>query len=218
MSKSPNKTPSKSSLQNKQSELAAAANVLSNNFGIDEAAIRAAAEEAVAKAAEAAATTAGAPLGGNPHLGATPGDAAGADGGKTLPASAEKITAFGSVAWLMMHSKPHKHLFITDLEWAVEPPISLNQCFFWHRGHVPVGYASWAYLSEEAETRMLQGIRKLGPADWKSGDRLWLMDLIVPFGGMAEAAKELREGVFKGKKVKSYQPSPDGSGMAVVEW
>lgn len=35
---------------------------------------------------------------------------------------------------------------------------------------------------------------------------------------LAEAAKELRKGVFKGKKVKSYQPAPDGSGMAVVEW
>ena len=68
----------------------------------------------------------------------------------------------------MMHSKPHKHLFITDLEWAIEPPISLNRC--------------------------------------------------DPLGGMTEAAKELRETVFKGKKVKSFQPAPDGSGMAVVGW
>ncbi len=148
--------------------------------------------------------------------GVAPG--AGEQNDKKLPDSAEKIALFGHAAWLMMHSKAHKHLFVTDLEWACEPPIALEQCYFWHRGHVPVGFASWAYLSEEAEARMLQGIRKLGPADWKSGDRLWLMDLIVPFGGMQEAAKELRETVLKGKKVKSLQPAPDGSGMAVVEW
>ncbi|MEH6477293.1 MAG: toxin-activating lysine-acyltransferase, partial [Sneathiella sp.] len=183
--------------------------------------------DAVEKAAAAAQATTGSGLGGNPHLGAAPGNgasengpgaAAAGDGGKSLPVSAEKVTAFGSAAWLMMHSRPHKHLFITDMEWAIEPPISLNQCYFWHRGHVPVGFASWAYLSDDAEARMLRGVRKLGPADWKSGDNLWLMDLIVPFGGMAEAAKELREGVLKGKKVKSYQPGPDGSGMAVVQW
>lgn len=137
---------------------------------------------------------------------------------RKLPKSAENLAQMGHVAWLMMHSKAHKHLFVTDLEWACEPAIALGQCYFWHRGHIPVGYASWAYLSEDAEKRMLQGVRKLSPSDWQSGDRLWLMDLIVPFGGMEDAAKELREKVLKGKKVKSFQPAPDGSGMAVVEW
>jgi len=137
---------------------------------------------------------------------------------KKLPSSADKIAAFGNAVWLMMHSKAHKHLFVTDMEWACEPPIALGQCYFWHRGHVPVGFASWAYLSEEAEKRMMQGIRKLGPADWNSGDRLWLMDLIIPFGGEQEAAKELKEKLFKDKKIKTLQPAPDGQGMAVVEW
>lgn len=32
-----------------------------------------------------------------------------------------------------------------------------------------------------------------------------------------ETAKELREKSLKGKKEKSFQPAPDGSGMVVVE-
>ncbi len=44
------------------------------------------------------------------------------------------------------------------------------------------------------------------------------MDLIVPFGGQGEAAQELKEKVFKDKKVKSLQPASDGQGMAAVEW
>lgn len=39
---------------------------------------------------------------------------------KKLPSSAEKIAAFGNAVWLMMHSKTHKHLFVTDMEWACE--------------------------------------------------------------------------------------------------
>ncbi len=35
---------------------------------------------------------------------------------------------------------------------------------------------------------------------------------------LPEAAKELKEKVFKDEKVKSFQPAPDGQGMAVVEW
>lgn len=194
----------------KSEKLKAAADLLKQETSKENEAASAAGAAAEAKAN----TTTGSQMGG------APGQVheASNEDQKRLPDSAEKIAAFGNAAWLMMHTKTHKHLFVTDLEWACEPPIALGQCYFWHRGHVPVGFASWAYLSEEAEARMMQGVRKLGPADWKSGDRLWLMDLLVPFGGMQEAAKELRETIFKGQKVKSLQPAPDGSGMAVVEW
>ena len=59
---------------------------------------------------------------------------------------------------------------------------------------------------------------RIAPMDWKSGDNLWLMDLICPFGGQDEAMKELKEKAFKGKTVKTLQPAPGGEGMAVVEW
>ncbi len=64
----------------------------------------------------------------------------------------------------------------------------------------------------------MQGIRKLGLTDWGFGDRLWLVDLIVLFGGQQEATKELKEKVFKDRKINTLQPVPDGKGMAVVEW
>ena len=84
----------------------------------------------------------------------------------------------------------------------------------WRRGDVPVGFASWAFLSEEAEARLRAGARRLAPADWKSGDRLWLM---VPFGGLEAALTEPREGVFKGKSVRMLRPEPGGK-AGVVEW
>ncbi len=52
----------------------------------------------------------------------------------------------------------------------------------------------------------MQGIRNLRLAEWGSGHRLRLMDLIVPFGGQQEAAKELKEKVFKDKKSKPSNP------------
>ena len=67
-------------------------------------------------------------------------------------------------------------------------------------------------------TRLKAGAVRLKPEDWRSGDNLWLIDLCAPFGGGEYILKELREKVFKGQKVKTLQPAPDGSGMAVVEW
>jgi len=50
-----------------------------------------------------------------------------------------------------------------------------------------MGMALWAMLSEEAEQKlndMVMGNKgpvRLRPDEWRSGDRLWLIDLIAPF-------------------------------------
>ena len=74
---------------------------------------------------------------------------------------------------------------------------------------------------------MKENIKKLAPMDWpkaqvgsgagNTGESLWLIDLIAPFGGMEEAITDLKENVFQGQTVKMLQPGP-GGGMATVEW
>lgn len=84
-----------------------------------------------------------------------PGQAQPAEGGL------DRITVVGHATWLMMQAPTHKHLFLADLEWLVLPPVILGQFRLWRRGDVPVGFASWAYLSEEAEARVRSGVRRL---------------------------------------------------------
>lgn len=97
-------------------------------------------------------------------------------------------------------------------------PLKLRQFRVFYKDKTPIGYACWAYVSDEVEERLTAGANRLRPEDWKSGDRLWLVDLCAPFGGDESILKELRENVFKDQKVKTVQMAPDGSGMAVVEW
>lgn len=128
-----------------------------------------------------------------------------------------KLGVIGQVAWLMMSSPIHKHLFLTDLEWLVIPPVISGQFRLWRRGEIPVGFISWAKLSDEAEARLKAGARKISPPDWQSGPHTWIMDVIVPFGGQDEAINELRNGPFKGQRVKMLKPAP-GGGVAVTEF
>jgi cytolysin-activating lysine-acyltransferase len=118
----------------------------------------------------------------------------------------------------MMQSPAHKHLFMTDLEWLALPPLLLRQFRIFRRRNIPIAFVSWGFLSEDAEKRLTDGARRLRPDDWKSGDRLWLIDVVAPFSGQAAIIKELHEKVFAGQKVKALQPSPDGKGVTVVEW
>lgn len=156
-----------------------------------------------------------------------------ADAQPAPPPQLDKVGILGHVAWLMTQSQLHRHLFVTDLEWLVMPALALNQFRIWHgpaqqtggvpasqvQGNkMPIGFASWGYLDEEAEARIKQGIKQLRVTDWNGGEALWLIDMIMPFGGAEKAVQELKSTMFKDRTIKSLQPSPSGEGIAVVEW
>ncbi len=138
--------------------------------------------------------------------------------GQPPPQSLDKVEAMGHGVWLMTQVPTHKHLFLVDLEWALMPPIALGQFRLWRDKGMPVGLATWAYLSEEVEKRMLEsGVNKLAPQDWKSGDRLWVMDMLFPFGGADLAKKEMMETVFAGQKPKTTLPTATGQAR-IITW
>jgi len=122
------------------------------------------------------------------------------------------------IFWLLSQSPNHKYMFIADMEWYIMPPFRARQFRIFHKDGAPIAFACWAYVSDEVEERLRDGSTKLRPEEWRSGENLWLMDIVAPFGGADFVIKELREKVFAGKRVKTWQPAPDGSGVAVVEW
>ena len=119
----------------------------------------------------------------------------------------------GSVSWLMTRSPFHKHLFITDLEWLVMPAVALKQMRIFRNKKMPIAYISWAYISEEVEKRLLSGSVKLAPNDWKSGDKIWIIDHVAPFGGGHQFLKIIQEQVFKDKEVNLLRPKKQGKGL-----
>lgn len=130
----------------------------------------------------------------------------------------DKLGVIGNALWLMCQSAAHKHLFLADLDWMLVPPVALHQFRLWRRNNLPVTFASWAFLSREAEERVRIDIRNLREDDWNSGDQAWLIDLVAPFGGGEEAVRELKEKILVGRSVKTLRPAPGGKGFAVVEW
>jgi len=136
--------------------------------------------------------------------------------GAMSPGIAPPDAVFGQVIWLMMNMPQYRHVFLTDLEWMVLPPILLNQHRLFRVGNRVVAFAAWAYLSAAAEVRLQEPNPRLAPIDWKSGDRLWLIDLYAPFGHQELALKELRETTFKGKTFRMHRRAPDGKKMVEV--
>lgn len=128
---------------------------------------------------------------------------------------AKRLPAIGYVAWLCSQSQGHKQLFIQDMEWRLFPPVILGQYKLRiddKVGGLPTAYASWAFLSDEIEADYRTAY-KLRPGDWRSGDRLWIVDCIAPFGGALSLLEEFYFDVYRNREVKLLYP--DGGGVPV---
>jgi len=132
------------------------------------------------------------------------------------PSKSAAAEIMGHISWLMMLSPQHKQLFIGDLEWLMTPPVTLKQFRLYRTDKTPWAYASWAFLTEEAEQRLIKGERRLQPAEWRAGNRPWLIDVISPFGGAEGVLKDIRETVLPDYEVKALAPGEDGKGMRVM--
>ncbi len=102
----------------------------------------------------------------------------------------------------MSQSPIHKSFFISDLEWFVMSPVILKQFRLLYDKEKPIGVVFWGTVSDEVATRLAEGTSKLRPQDWKSGDNLWVVEVIAPFGGAEEMVKGLEAAVFPDREIK----------------
>ncbi|MBT9445604.1 MAG: toxin-activating lysine-acyltransferase [Hyphomonadaceae bacterium] len=144
--------------------------------------------------------------------------------------------AIGQIVWLFSQSPIHRELPIKALETSVMPAVVLEQFRVFRFGplpgtenidpasfaplgmtkegleQMPLGVALWAELSEAAEAKLERG-EKLSLAEWKSGDRLWLVELISPFATAENKLVEvmladLMQGPFSTRAFSLHRTDP----------
>ncbi len=121
---------------------------------------------------------------------------------------AGRLPMLGHATWLCTRSPAHRLLFVQDFDWRVLPPMLFDQYKLYFDGAsegLPVAFVSWALLNEAAEQRFVD-TQRLSPGDWRSGQRLWLVDFVTPFGGTRRILSDLRHGVHRGQTVNLLYP------------
>ncbi len=100
----------------------------------------------------------------------------------------------GQISWLWMSSTLHAKWPTVLMMRNVIPPVKLGQYKILSNGSVPLAYASWAFLSSDAERRYVVDPSMIGLSDWNSGDRMWFIDFISPYSVeyTFKLARELR--------------------------
>lgn len=108
--------------------------------------------------------------------------------------SRSNSAVLGDIIFLMLHSGIHRGWPLALLERNVLPAIHHKQFRLYHDSNGrPIGYASWAWLSDELEKLYAAGTYGLKPDDWKSGANAWMIDFVAPFGHAMAVRRHLRQ-------------------------
>lgn len=151
-----------------------------------------------------------------PHVGSEGGAAAALE---TAQAALSKLPILGPALWLYARDPNRKFMFVADIDWAILPPVILDQCRLYTKNNIPFAFFTWATVSDAVDQRLRSGTPRIAPHEWQSGEHLWLIDVVVPFGQTEQMIDELRKAQFPDRKVNALLPDQSQGGRLYLrEW
>lgn len=146
-------------------------------------------------------------------------DAASQSGLKEAQNSLSKLPIMGPALWLYARDPLKKFMFMADIDWALLPPVILDQCRLYTKDGIPFAFFTWALVNDAVDQRLRSGTPRIAPHEWQSGQHLWLVDVVTPFGKTEEMIDELRNVQFPNLKISALLPDPQqGNQTKLREW
>lgn len=135
----------------------------------------------------------------------------------------EAYQASGKIASLWAKSNLHSSWSLESFEKFVYPPL-LNRQFLLleTKEGIPLAYVSWAFMSVEVEARYLSNPAEFYGDDWRSGDRLWIMDFVSPviYGRqpILEVKQKIKNEIFPNAVARSLSVRKGRDRSKIVRW
>jgi len=130
----------------------------------------------------------------------------------------DEAQALGAAVWLWMHSVSHRNAPLHALSALLLPAIKHRQFVLASEQGKPVFFLTWAMLSPEAERRYLANAPITMPeADWTSGERMWILDWIAPFGH-TRMARHLVARLFPTRQARALYHRGNTRGLRVLNF
>lgn len=124
---------------------------------------------------------------------------------------------------LMLQSPNHRHFSLSDLEWMVLPALSSGQLALAETKpdqsgiRQPLAVLFWASVSPEIDRRMSSNLDapiRLRADEWRSGDILWITDMIGDMSNGHALVKSVLESILVDRTVKVR--SMDSTGKRIL--
>ena len=104
----------------------------------------------------------------------------------------------GEVMNVYLGSKYHSSSSLVELFAWIMPAIHFNQFRMYHQGGRPIAWVTWALMKEAEGTAYVTANQDFDftPETWQSGDQIWFIDFIAPYGHALKVAYDLKRNVF----------------------
>ena len=134
----------------------------------------------------------------------------------------DSAAAFGAAVSLAMSAPKAKHLAVYELEQIILQPQTAQSHVLVAKqvsgSWSPIAWLAYANLSAEYErTYMRNPNQPLPTSAWRSGDRLWALNLIAAAGYASELRPVLKN-LFASRTARSLSPHSYSRGQKVVVW
>lgn len=139
----------------------------------------------------------------------------------TNPLSAAFLKEMGAVAFVMAQHGRHQDSPIKALASRIVPAAMARQIRIYYASHgTPVGYITWAWLSQDAERRWINvPDASLHQSEWTDGETLWVIDFLTFPGLERQLLNHARDTLFADQpSVKALRRSVDGAARKVSTW
>jgi cytolysin-activating lysine-acyltransferase len=116
----------------------------------------------------------------------------------------DKLPLLGPAVWLFSRDPYRRFTFFADIDWRLMPPLVVDQCRLYSKEGLPWAFVTWAFVSDAVDQRFSGQTPVIAPTEWKSGEHVWLIDVVSPFGDAHEVAKEALRQIAPGKNAKGW--------------
>ena len=129
------------------------------------------------------------------------------------------MSVFGEVCELLAESQTYGHWQMDKVIQTFVPPIAHKQAMVFRNKGKLVALVTWAWVSDQALDELKSGSRRIQLDDWQSGENLFFVDFIAPYGDvpkvMRHVLQRFRNQRKKGLKGHWYRPAKERSGHVV---
>lgn len=105
--------------------------------------------------------------------------------------------ALGMMTELALHSPIHRNWSIADIGRNLAPALRVGQCkIYFDERRLPISFATWALVDDECHEALRLRGETPAPDRWASGDHLWFIDVVAPFGDARHLIRDLQRNHF----------------------
>lgn len=110
--------------------------------------------------------------------------------------------SIGTMTRLASTERQYARMPLGEFVARIRQPLELRQCHvFYNPVGQAIGFATWAFLSNEVFARCCETPVVLEPHQWNEGENAWIMDFVATPGALRSIARALRRHLTEADRV-----------------